>query len=420
MLAVAALAAAGVAVAPVGGSQAATELTAGLGDCVQDDAWPAARQDYADQVVALVNEHRASLGLVPLQVSPALTAAAVWKARHMTYYGYLAHDDPAPPVDRSWFQRLQACGYPSWGVGGENIALGYETPEAVVKGWLGSPGHAANIENPSFRAIGVGVARAPIIDGYLFWAQDFGTIDDSGSPVADTTAPSAPGLLTATARSSSQVSLTWGPSTDNVGVTGYRVYRNGAQVGTTTATSYVDEGLTAGSAYSYTVRAYDAAGNPGPPSGAVTVTIPLPPPIAGAVYASSTWIESGFAAGGFPFALRTEDRSTLDVASELGSVSWYGRFNVQRGVTGLFVAYAGGSTQPCARTLAVYDWTNGVWQPVDTGEAKASTTVAVPGPVARFLGGSSIMGVVRARVSCARADGMPFTLATDRLALLAA
>ena len=59
-------------------------------------SWPADRADLAAQVVTLVNAHRAQLGLVPLVVSPTLTAAAEWKARNMAAYGYLDHDDPAP------------------------------------------------------------------------------------------------------------------------------------------------------------------------------------------------------------------------------------------------------------------------------------------------------------------------------------
>ncbi|ATB42129.1 hypothetical protein CYFUS_007606 [Cystobacter fuscus] len=77
----------------------------------------------------------------------------------------------------------------------------------------------------------------------------------------DTQAPTAPASLTATAASSSQINLTWGASTDNVGVTGYIIYRGGTQVGTSTATSYSDTGLAASTTYSYTVKARDAAGN---------------------------------------------------------------------------------------------------------------------------------------------------------------
>jgi chitodextrinase len=78
---------------------------------------------------------------------------------------------------------------------------------------------------------------------------------------SDTTPPSVPTGLTALALTQSQIDLSWRPSTDNVGVVGYQVFRAGTQVGTTTGVAYSDAGLTASTAYSYTVAAYDAAGN---------------------------------------------------------------------------------------------------------------------------------------------------------------
>jgi chitodextrinase len=66
--------------------------------------------------------------------------------------------------------------------------------------------------------------------------------------------------------------LTWGGSNDNVGVTGYRIYRNGAQVGTSAGTSYLDTVGGKRTSLTYYARAYDAAGNLGPPSNSVTVT----------------------------------------------------------------------------------------------------------------------------------------------------
>jgi hypothetical protein len=140
-------------------------------------AWPADRVDLAAQVVTLVNAHRTQLGLVPLVVSPTLSATAAWKARNMAAYGYLDHDDPAPDA-RTADERVAACGYQSaeWG---ENIATGYATAQAVVDAWLASPEHRANIERPEFRATGVGAAGAP-----LYWAQSFGAVADAGSVVA--------------------------------------------------------------------------------------------------------------------------------------------------------------------------------------------------------------------------------------------
>ena len=87
--------------------------------------------------------------------------------------------------------------------------------------------------------------------------------------------PSTPTGLTATAISATQINLSWNASTDNVAVTGYQVFRNGAQVGTSTTTTFSDTGLSPSTPYSYTVRAVDAAANPSgqsTPASATTLT----------------------------------------------------------------------------------------------------------------------------------------------------
>ena len=88
----------------------------------------------------------------------------------------------------------------------------------------------------------------------------------------DNVAPSVPTGLTTSAISGNQINLFWTASTDNVGVTGYTVYRNGIQVGTATVTSYIDTGLISATSYSYTVTACDAAGNCSTQSAAATAT----------------------------------------------------------------------------------------------------------------------------------------------------
>src|SRR5216117_2628868 len=90
--------------------------------------------------------------------------------------------------------------------------------------------------------------------------------------IADTTPPTTPTGLTAAAAGSAGANLSWSASTDNVGVTGYIVRRNGVQVAAPAATSYTDTGLSVGT-YSYTVAARDAAGNISPNSASVGVTI---------------------------------------------------------------------------------------------------------------------------------------------------
>ena len=98
------------------------------------------------------------------------------------------------------------------------------------------------------------------------------------APSADTTPPTTPTGLTAAAAGSTGANLSWSASTDNVGVTGYIVRRNGVQIATPGSRSYADTGLSAATTYSYTVAARDAAGNVSPNSASVNVTTPPSPP----------------------------------------------------------------------------------------------------------------------------------------------
>ena len=120
-------------------------------------------------------------------------------------------------------------------------------------------------EDRMVTAIGSYSATASLQTGQ--WVAQMVAFRAAGS-VPDTTPPTAPTSLTATAVSGTQINLAWTASTDNVGVTGYRVERcqgagctNFVQVLTPTGTSVSDTGLTAGTSYSYRVRATDAAGN---------------------------------------------------------------------------------------------------------------------------------------------------------------
>ncbi|MDP2877646.1 MAG: fibronectin type III domain-containing protein [Holophaga sp.] len=94
---------------------------------------------------------------------------------------------------------------------------------------------------------------------------------------ADTQPPSVPINLATSNVTATGLTLTWTAATDNLGVTGYRVFRNGTQVGTPTTTSFAQTGLTPSTAYSYTVAALDAAGNVSPQSAAHSVTTAAPP-----------------------------------------------------------------------------------------------------------------------------------------------
>jgi uncharacterized protein YkwD len=191
-----------------------------VGDCTAGSDWGTSRPDLASDVVTRINTHRTSLGLVALNVSPTLTNAAVWKARHMARYSYMQHDDPAPPIARTVPDRLEACGYPSRTTGwGENIAYGYSTGAAVVQAWLNSPGHRANIENASYRSTGVGAATNA--SGVVYWSQEFGTYDDSGT--GSPPAGSAP-----------TVSLTGGPASSTTSTSASFTWTTSGTVSSTT------------------------------------------------------------------------------------------------------------------------------------------------------------------------------------------
>ncbi|WP_153538391.1 glycoside hydrolase family 6 protein [Streptomyces sp. RB17] len=134
-------------------------------------------------------------------------------------------------------------------------------------------GNARNGNNPTGA-----LPNAPLA-GHWFSAQFQQLLQNASPPVSgggdgtpDTTAPSAPSGLTVSGTTDMSVSLRWSASTDNVGVTGYDVYRAGTKVGSTTSTSFTDTGLTASTVYTYTVKAKDAAGNVSAASAAVAAT----------------------------------------------------------------------------------------------------------------------------------------------------
>ncbi|CAN5325853.1 hypothetical protein BH09ACT1_BH09ACT1_19840 [soil metagenome] len=117
--------------------------------------------------------------------------------------------------------------------------------------------------------------RATLTSAVGNWTSN--STADAAQSLADGIAPTVPTNLTAASSTTTTVSLTWTASTDAVGVTGYRIYRNGTLVTTTaaTATSYTNTGLTKGTSYSYTISAIDAAGNASAQSAAVVTITPV-------------------------------------------------------------------------------------------------------------------------------------------------
>jgi Concanavalin A-like lectin/glucanases superfamily/Fibronectin type III domain len=154
----------------------------------------------------------------------------------------------------------------------------------------------------------------------------------------DTTKPTTPTNVAATAVSSSQITVTWTASSDNVGVTGYRILRcQGAgcspavQVGTAPGTSYSDTNLSASSSYTYVVSAVDAAGNVSTASAPATaVTQALPPSTLGLV-------------AGYSFAEGT-GATTSDVSPNHNTATLNGAAWTASGKFGSALAFNGASS----------------------------------------------------------------------------
>jgi endoglucanase len=126
--------------------------------------------------------------------------------------------------------------------------------------------------------------------------------DVYGGGTGDTSPPTAPPGLTSTGTTATSVSLSWGASTDNTAVTGYDVFRGGVKVNTAPVApgtrTFTDTGLTASTTYSYTVRAFDAAGNNSAASTPLSVTTgpgtgdTSPPTVPGNLRATGTTASS--------------------------------------------------------------------------------------------------------------------------------
>ena len=180
------------------------------------------------------------------------------------------------------------------------------------------------------------------------------------SPAADTTSPTAPTIVSAIAKSLSEVDLVWTPSTDNVGVTGYQILRNGAVAGIVPANTlnFVDTAVSANTTYLYIVTAFDAAGNYSAAGNSVKVTTPAPAtpptptpaptptpvPLAGGSCAPATNAFTGCyynntGLTGSPVLIRTDAQISFDwsngpppsALSNNFSVRWQGNFTFSPG-----------------------------------------------------------------------------------------
>jgi uncharacterized protein YkwD len=137
--------------------------TASAATCGSTSAFPGetARAELASATVCLLNAERRDRGLRPLKLNRRLSRAAAAHAGDMVRREYFSHDSLS---GASFVDRIRRTGYlggPRAWVVGENLAWGSgdrSTPAAIVRAWMNSPGHRANILQRRFREVGIGMA----------------------------------------------------------------------------------------------------------------------------------------------------------------------------------------------------------------------------------------------------------------------
>ena len=144
---------------------AASALTLAAGQ-----AAAAGNASFEDEVLALVNEYRGANGLNALLLNTGLRDAARAHSLDMATTPCFQHDSCN---GANWADRV--FGYFQGSAIGENIAAGYTNAEAVMGGWIASPGHNANLLNPGWTVLGVGYWNEAGSPYGHYWTQDFGT-----------------------------------------------------------------------------------------------------------------------------------------------------------------------------------------------------------------------------------------------------
>jgi chitodextrinase len=160
------------------------------------------------------------------------------------------------------------------------------------------------------------------------------------------TPPTVPVITSSSAKSSTEIDLSWSASTDAAGVTGYQILRNGSAIGTVSGTTltYANTALSPSTTYTYTVKAFDAAGNYSAASNSVSVTTPAAPVLPScsgpATNAFTGCYYANTALSGTPVLVRTDNQinfawgagsPSAAVPAEDFSVRWQGNFTFSQG-----------------------------------------------------------------------------------------
>ncbi|WP_344659418.1 cellulase family glycosylhydrolase [Catenulispora subtropica] len=226
------------------------------------------RLNVADQLVYSAHDYATSVASQTWFSDPSFPAnmPGIWGKN----WGYLFDGNTAPvwvgefgttlasTTDQVWLKALVQYLRPT-------ATSGADSYQWTFWSWNPDSGDTGGILEGDWQTVDT------VKDGYLASIKAPGFTGGSGGGT-DTTPPSVPTRVAVTGTTSTSASLSWTASTDDVGVTGYDVYRGTTLAGTTSSPSFTDTGLTPSTAYSYTVKAFDAAGNLSAASTAVTAT----------------------------------------------------------------------------------------------------------------------------------------------------
>lgn len=130
-------------------------------------------QRWREEILRLVNVERSRAGLDPLVENQAMEDQATQYACEMIHYDFFAHDNPV--TDSHVRDRAEEFGIilgENYMAIGENLAAGQSTPSQVMRDWMDSEGHRANILSKDFTEIGIGIRTGG--DYGTYWVQEFG------------------------------------------------------------------------------------------------------------------------------------------------------------------------------------------------------------------------------------------------------
>lgn len=194
------------------------------------------------------------------------------------------------------------------------------------------------------------------------------------SSAPDTQPPTPPVLTSAAAATSTEADLTWTAATDNIGIAGYQIIRNGTLLASVSGTtlSYADKSVTPGASYTYALQAYDAAGNHSQTSNSLQVTIPGTPVSSGSCPAPATESFTGcyyanLSLTGGPALVRTDPQINFDWGTNVPdrslprngfSARWQGSFTFTQGTYTFTALTSDGMRLYIDGSLALDHWTN--------------------------------------------------------------